>query len=73
MSPTIVKLAVHLENNQRVVYTRSNVQRMIENPPNTTLTAFFELCRTDLSARTLCYQEVPKKYRYDERTKKWIK
>lgn len=40
--PSVVHLVVHLENSQRVYFTEENARQMADNPPNTTLTAFFE-------------------------------
>lgn len=57
--PTVVRLAVHLENGQRVYFTADNVQQRAASPPVTTLLAFFKLCETDAFARTLLYSEVP--------------
>jgi hypothetical protein len=45
--PTMVHLSVHLENGQRVYFTEANVQQQVMQPPNTTLTAFFQLCNQD--------------------------
>lgn len=60
--PTVVHLAVHLENGQRVYFNQNNLQQIVQNPRRTTLTAFFDLCRTDNFARTLLYNEVPSYY-----------
>ena len=45
--PTVVHLAVHLENGQRVYFTEDNLLDRVDEPPNTTLTAFFVLCQKD--------------------------
>ena len=63
--PTVVHLAVHLENGQRVYFTEDNVQQKINEPPKTTLTAFFLLCQKDDFAKTLLYCDVPKYYTWD--------
>lgn len=55
-------MAVHFENGQRVVFTTENVQQRIDNPPKTTLMAFFQLCNQDEFAKTLFYNEVPAFY-----------
>uniref|UniRef100_T1HGJ4 Uncharacterized protein n=1 Tax=Rhodnius prolixus TaxID=13249 RepID=T1HGJ4_RHOPR len=55
---TVVHLAVHLENGQRVYFTSENVRARAMSPPPTTLTEFFTLCRNDTFARTLLYSEV---------------
>ncbi|GFQ70977.1 ATP-dependent DNA helicase, partial [Trichonephila clavata] len=57
--PTVVHLAVHLENGQRVYFTSENVRARAMSPLPTTLTEFFTLCRNDTFARTLLYSEVP--------------
>ncbi|GFR05227.1 uncharacterized protein LOC104236095 [Trichonephila clavata] len=57
--PTLVHLAVHLENGQRVYFTSENVRARAMSPPPTALTEFFTLCRNDTIARTLLYSEVP--------------
>ncbi|CAF1021035.1 unnamed protein product [Adineta steineri] len=64
-SPTVVHLAVHLENGQRVFFTEDNVHERVNEPPKTTLTAFFLLCQKDDFAKTLLYSEVPKYYTWD--------
>lgn len=56
--PTVVHLAVHLENGQRVYFTAQNVRARVTAPPATTLTAFFKLCSDDMFAPTLLYSEV---------------
>ena len=42
--PTVVYLAVHLENGQRVYFTADIVRARALVPPATTLTAFYSLC-----------------------------
>lgn len=60
--PAITHLAVHLENNQRVYFTRETAHNVLENPRKTTLTAFFELCQSDDFAKTLLYCQVAAYY-----------
>jgi len=67
--PNVVHLTVHLENGQRVYFTETNAARVANNPPDTTLTAFFKLCQQDEFARTLLYVEVPKYYTWSPSTK----
>ena len=50
-SPAVVHLAVHLQNGQRVYFTETNVQQRVLIPPDTTLTAFFSLCKNDSFAK----------------------
>lgn len=57
--PTVVHLAVHLENGQRVYFTMENARAQAAQLPSTTLTAFFSVCQDDPFAKTLLYSEVP--------------
>ena len=63
--PTVIHLAVHLENGQRIYFTEKTALEKIKEPPRTTLTAFFELCQRDSFARTLLYCDVPRYYTWD--------
>jgi len=63
--PTVVHLAVHLENGQRVHFTEDNLHERVNEPSNTTLTAFFLLCQQDDFAKTLLYCDVPKYYTWN--------
>lgn len=69
--PTVVHLAVHLENGQRVYFTTENALQRAERPPSTTLTSFFETCRSDEFAKTLMYVEMPKYYTWNQSTRKF--
>lgn len=51
-APTIVHLAVHLENSQEVFFIEDNIQEVVNNPPDTTLTPFFRLCAQNDFANT---------------------
>ncbi|XP_030762665.1 ATP-dependent DNA helicase RRM3-like [Sitophilus oryzae] len=67
--PPVTQLAVHLENGQRVYFTSTNLRDTHHNtPPQTTLLAFFEICKTDNFAKTLLYHEVPSYYVYNNKT-----
>lgn len=69
--PTVVHLAVHLENGQRVYFTTANAGQRAERPPATTLTSFFETCASDPFARTLLYSEMPKYFTWNPSSKKF--
>ncbi|KAL4118949.1 hypothetical protein QTP88_011827 [Uroleucon formosanum] len=69
--PTVVHLAVHLENGQRVYFTEANAAQRAERPPSTTLTSFFAMCEADSFAATLMYVEMPKYYTWNQSTKKF--
>lgn len=66
--PTVLHLAVHLENGQRVYFTAGTARLVAQNPRKTTLLAFFELCNTDDFAKTLLYHEVPQYYTWTNNT-----
>ncbi|XP_025831529.1 uncharacterized protein LOC112904787 [Agrilus planipennis] len=67
--PTVVHLAVHLENDQRVYYNESNAADRATRPPSTTLTSFFTVCQTDDFARTLLYADMPRYYTWNASSK----
>lgn len=67
--PTVIHLAVHLENGQRVYFTANNAAQRAETPPATTLTSFFSTCENDRFARTLLYSEIPRYYTWNNSTK----
>ena len=68
--PTVIHLNVHLENGQRIFFHDGNAQERAENPPATTLTAFFNLCQNDEFAKGLLYCEVPRYYTWQS-NKTW--
>ena len=68
--PTVVHLAVHLENGQRVYFTEANAAQRAERPPATTLTNFFSTSQTDPFARTLFYSAMPHFYTWNAALKK---
>lgn len=71
--PAVRKLALHLPSEQPVFFNTGDdaINILASGPPTTTLTAFFELNRTDDEACKLLYFEVPSRYRYNERDKRW--
>lgn len=71
--PSVMHLSVHLENGQRVYFTEENAPQRAVDPPNTTLTAFFQLCATDDFAKMLLYHEVPHYYTWNQSTKKFCR
>ncbi|XP_026471532.1 uncharacterized protein LOC113375801 [Ctenocephalides felis] len=72
-NPSVVHLAVHLENGQRVYFTENNILQQTLTAPKTTLTAFFKLCnRSDIAGKfvgTLLYTDTPKYFTWDEKLK----
>lgn len=55
---SILHLAVHLENGQCVYFDLSNLHTKVNNLPQTTLLAFFNLCKIDNFVKTLIYPKV---------------
>jgi hypothetical protein len=64
------KLAVHVENGQRVTFKPETTREQAIFSPEVTLTAFFRLCLQDGFARTLLYAEAPTFYTWT-RGGKW--
>ena len=60
--PAVLKLNVHQPDGQRVYFTSDNVLARAETPPETTLTGFFKLCKSDDFAKGLLYCDVPRYY-----------
>ncbi|XP_072398268.1 uncharacterized protein [Diabrotica undecimpunctata] len=67
--PTVIHLAVHLENGQRVYFTASNATQRAKTPPATTLASFFAICQSEQFARTLLYSEMPRYYIWNASSK----
>lgn len=67
--PNVLHLAVHLQNGQRVYFTPENAAQRAEQPPKTTLTSFFDMCRNDEFAKMLLYSEVPRYFTWNESAK----
>ena len=67
--PPVQQLAVHLENGQRVYFTEDTaLDRASGDPPKTTLTEFFTLCRVDGFAKILLYVDIPKYYTWNSKS-----
>ncbi|GFR01921.1 ATP-dependent DNA helicase, partial [Trichonephila clavata] len=64
--PPVTHLDIHLENGQRIYFDPSNVRGVVENPRNTTLMAFFDLCQNDEFAASLLYEEIPGYYTFNK-------
>ncbi|GMF51296.1 unnamed protein product [Phytophthora fragariaefolia] len=75
---SIVQLTIHLENAQVVVFRSSdNPDRVLTRGRHTMLTRFFELCASEAPknqfAKTMVYQDIPKEFRWDAKTKRWVR
>ena len=69
-------MRVHLEGEQQVNFDEGQEEAALETGRKTELTAFFELNATEAMRATpekwLQYVELPKKFRYDAKTKAWV-
>ena len=72
-SHTVYRLAIHLENQQRVYFQAGNAQGAVERQGlrDTTLTAWFKLNEDDENARNFLYPEIPEHYVFNETRRKW--
>ncbi|GMF41744.1 unnamed protein product [Phytophthora fragariaefolia] len=75
---SIVQLTIHLENAQVVTFRSSdNPDRVLTRGRHTMLTRCFELCASeapeDQIAKTMAYQDIPKEFRWDAKTKRWVR
>jgi hypothetical protein len=72
-SHTIIRLAVHMPNNNPVYFTPGQEEEAVnrETANKSQLTAWFELNRVDCRARQYLYTEVPNHYVFDGGRKQW--
>ncbi|KAE9270476.1 hypothetical protein PF008_g30609 [Phytophthora fragariae] len=75
---SIVRLTVHLEGGQMIVFEPTDDLAVVaERGRRTTHTSFFELCASeepeDKIAKTMLYHEIPKKFSWDNKAKKWVR
>jgi hypothetical protein len=70
--PAIQRLAAYLPNQQAVLFNDSDqIEQVLNKNCNTTLTRWFLMNQTDILARKILYQEVPKHYVWSKDKKKW--
>ncbi|GBN68026.1 hypothetical protein AVEN_217851-1 [Araneus ventricosus] len=74
-SHTVVRLAVHLPQQQPIVYQDGQEAQAIERAAlrKTTLTSWFELNKNDPSAHNISYSDIPQYYVFDKSTTNWKK
>ncbi|GBM84750.1 hypothetical protein AVEN_64890-1 [Araneus ventricosus] len=74
-SHTVVRLAVHLPQQQPIVYQDGQEAQAIERAAlrKTTLTSWFELNKNDPSAHNISYSDIPQYYMFDYSTTNWKK
>ncbi|GBN07178.1 hypothetical protein AVEN_90312-1 [Araneus ventricosus] len=70
-----VRLAVHLAQQQLIVYQDGQEAQAIEQAAlrKTTLTSWFELNKNDPSAHNISYSDIPQYYMFDKSTTNWKK
>ncbi|GBM19767.1 hypothetical protein AVEN_59446-1 [Araneus ventricosus] len=74
-SHTVVRLAVHLPQQQPIVYQDGQEAQAIERAAlrKTPLTSWFELNKNDPSAHNISYSDIPQYYVFDKSTTNWKK
>ena len=81
LSHAVHRLSIHLPNEQNVVFTEENMERVLnEEPKDSTLIAYFNLCKgiaagydradTELARDTL-YYDIPKFFTWQADTRRW--
>jgi hypothetical protein len=81
----VTNLHIHLPNGRRVIFTETSASAIAQQPPSTTLTAFFDLCAQyrlhpnrpptpdRLFVGNLLYVNVPEYFTFNPSTKSWSK
>ena len=69
--PPVTVLRVHEKEGQHVVFDEGNEEMALEHQRETELTAFFDLNGQE-GGSGLRYVDMPKKYTYNKKEKKWI-
>jgi len=74
ISHTVVRMDVHLENEQKILFRQSNLSGIVNNPAiaETKLTAWMtKNDEEDGLSTTLYYHEMPEHYTWDQQSRKW--
>ena len=74
VKPVIIRLPIHLENQQRILYDPTNpgqAQQALENGKRTMLIEFFQANVEYLEARTLLYCNFPESFVYNAAQHCW--
>uniref|UniRef100_A0A1I8H7N0 ATP-dependent DNA helicase n=1 Tax=Macrostomum lignano TaxID=282301 RepID=A0A1I8H7N0_9PLAT len=69
--PAVIRLCVHKSEEQLVYFNEQTASARARTPRDSTLTAFFKLCRTDEFARSLLYTEVPSYFVWHASERVW--
>ncbi|XP_031778423.1 uncharacterized protein LOC116416077 [Nasonia vitripennis] len=70
--PAVERLGIHTKDQQHIVYEENKELQALNNK-ETTLTAWFKLNKIDDFAKTLKYVELTEYYRFNKKSKSWIK
>ncbi|XP_064644732.1 uncharacterized protein LOC135498407 [Lineus longissimus] len=70
-SPAIQRLAVHLPNQQSIVFTPGSAQEALDRAKDTTLTAWFQANKMYPEARNILYHEFPEHYTWNKSPATW--
>jgi hypothetical protein len=72
-SHTIVRLQVHLPDEQNVYFTEDTLQTIAnaDGPKDSNLTAWFKLNQTDENALNILYSDIPQHYVFDNKHRIW--
>ena len=71
--PPVLKLQLHLENQQNIVFEDDKAIEAFEKNARTMLTAFFELNCQDPAANGILYPDIPSHYTWEATKRKWKK
>lgn len=69
--PAVIRLCVHKSEEQLVYFNERTASAKAKAPRDSTLTAFFKLCRTDEFARRLLYNEVASYFVWHPSAREW--
>jgi len=70
-SPSIQCLAIHLPDQQNVIYSTGHAQEALNSVNDTTLTAWLKTNSDDPDARNVHYHQFPEKYVWEQKSHSW--
>ncbi len=72
--PPVIRLEMHLEDEQNIIYNEiENIKTIEKDIKNTKLTAWFKLNETDPEARKYLYHELPRYFIWKSTERVWQK
>jgi hypothetical protein len=70
--PNTVRLAVHLENEQNILFElKDKISNIVDDKKNTQMSQYFQLCADNDDLKDMIHIDLPKHYRWHGG--KWIK